>query len=435
MTFQALRGTVDLLGPALTRWTALERTARDCAARYGYQELRTPILEESALFLRSIGETTDIVQKEMFVFKDRGDRMIVLRPEGTSAIVRAYLEHNLHKTQGQAKVFYLGPMFRAERPQAGRFRQFHQFGAEAIGSRSPWIEAEVVALCVNTLTACGLTDWSLWISSMGCRDDQARSAEQLRQRLAPHRAELCNECESRFDKNVFRVLDCKNPRCHELAWSFYRVPGSDHIRSPFLLCAECQAHFDQVREALRQIDIPFDDTKVFARGLDYYTRTVFEVKAQGIGSQDSVAAGGRYDHLVEELGGPPTGAIGFAAGIERVLAAIKSGDSAEGVVREGLYVAVVQPSLIGDAFRLVQRIRARGVTVLMDYEGRSLKAQLREADKFGCRWVAVFGEAERQQGRIGVKDLEQGKQEDVPFDQLAEAIAARQLAKTERQAS
>ena len=437
MALQAPRGTTDLLPDDVKRWSAVEHAAKRLARIYGYQELRTPLIEDAALFLRSVGETTDLIQKEMFRFQDRGGHEIVLRPEGTASVVRAYLEHNLHKTQGFAKLFYLGPMFRAERPQAGRFRQFHQYGAEAIGSESPWVDVEVITLCLGILDACGVRDAAVWLSSMGCRADQARSAEALRARLAPEKNTLCKECQARFEKNVFRVLDRKNPACHEIAW---RAKGS-----PFLLCEGCAAHFDEVRRGLRETQVRFDDTKVFARGLDYYTRTVFEVRAGGprpdggrggLGAQDAVAAGGRYDHLVEELGGPAMGAFGFAAGIERVLMASGKSEAPPGhgssrrgprldssERRGGLYLAVAQPTLLGEGFRFVQALRARGVTSFMDYDGKSLKAQLREADKHGCALVAILGEAEMTQHAMTLKDLAQGSQRTVAFDSLVEEVA------------
>src|SRR3989338_5878729 len=373
---QALRGTTDLLPEEVARWSAVEHAARRLARIYGYREVRTPVIEEAALFLRSVGETTDIVQKEMFRFTDRGEHEIVLRPEGTAAVVRAYLERNLHKTEGFAKLFYLGPMFRAERPQAGRFRQFHQYGVEAIGSTSPCVDVEAIALCVHILRECGVGDATVWLASMGCRKDQARSAEELRKRLEPHKSKLCKECQARLQKNVFRVLDCKNPDCHAIAWDM----------KAFFLCNDCTAHFQEVRRGLKETGIAFDDTKYFARGLDYYTRTVFEVRVKGLGAQDAVAAGGRYDQLVEELGGPPMGAFGFAAGIERVLMAAGTGaTSEEPPARAGVYLAVAQPPLIGEAFRLVQRLRECGVPALMDYDGKSLKAQFRGADKARAR--------------------------------------------------
>jgi len=419
MALQSLRGTTDLLPEDVTRWSTVEHTARRLARTYGYHELRTPLMEDRALFLRSIGETTDIVQKEMFRVEDRGGQEIVLRPEGTASVVRAYLEHNLHKTQGFAKLFYMGPMFRAERPQAGRLRQFHQYGVEAIGSPSPWVDVEVIALCMHILRACEVTDAAVWLSSLGCRPDQARSAERLRERLAPHTSQLCKECQARFEKNVFRVLDCKNPQCHAIAWQVKE--------SPFLLCEACQAHFEAVRRGLRDAGVAFDDTKVFARGLDYYTQTVFEVRAKGLGAQDAVAAGGRYNHLVEELGGPALGAVGFAAGIERVLMAIDAArPAAEAPHRRGLYLAIAQPTLLGEGFRFVQQLRERGVTALMDYDGKSLKAQLREADKAGCRLVAILGETEKTQRSMTLKDLEQGSQRAVTFDAFVDE-AARQV--------
>lgn len=437
MALQALRGTTDVLGDTIAKWSTVEHTAHRLARLYGYQEIRTPLIEEASLFLRSVGETTDIVQKEMFRFEDRGGHDIVLRPEGTASVVRAYLEHNLHKTQGFAKLYYLGPMFRAERPQAGRFRQFHQYGVEAIGSASPWVDVEVITLCAHILRECGVAGPVVWLSSMGCRKDQQRSAERLRERLMNDRAKLCKECQARFEKNVFRVLDCKNPICHELAWR--------SKESPFVLCESCTAHFDEVRRGLREAGVPFDDTKVFARGLDYYTRTVFEIRAKGLGAQDAVAAGGRYDHLVEELGGPAMGAVGFAAGIERILMALERATPATeagttppgrggrrgnpggkaGGTRRGLYLAVAQPALIGEGFRFVQQLRARGVFAVMDYDGKSLKSQLREADKSGCQLVAILGEAELAQRSMTLKDLEQGSQETVAFDEFVDTISQR----------
>ena len=418
MAVQALRGTTDLLADELVRWNAIEQTVRGLAQRYGYREIRTPIIEESSLFLRSVGETSNIVQKEMFRFTDRGGHDIVLRPEATAAVVRAYLQHNLHKTQGFTKLFYIGPMFRAERPQAGRFRQFHQFGVEAIGSSSPWIDAEVIALCVDILKACGLAQPLLWLSSMGCRADQTASARALQERMKSHRKELCEDCQSRFDKNVFRVLDCKRQTCHQLAWKTNP--------SPFVLCKACQEHFDRVRKALSAIGIAFDDTKVFARGLDYYTRTVFEVRASWLGAQDAVAAGGRYDHLVEELGGPAAGAVGFAAGIERLILAIRPSESSANSGREGLYVAVANPQLLVEAFRLVQALRQQGVATSMDYEGRSLKAQLREADKLRCHWVAILGEQELKNEAVTLKDLEERSQQTVSRDRLVDVLTEKE---------
>ena len=427
MTFQALRGTSDLFGEDLSRWQAVEHAARMIARRYGYHELRTPIIEDAALFQRAVGATSDIVQKEMFAFKDRGDQEIVLRPEGTAAVVRAYLEHNLHKIEGFSKLFYVGPMFRAERPQAGRFRQFHQYGVEAIGSESPWVDIEVITLCLHILRQTGVQEVVLWLSTMGCRDDQVKSAQTLRARLEPLKSRLCEDCQKRFERNIFRVLDCKNPTCQaivqEQVASLPRRAGA--LPTPFLTCEPCAEHFDTVRRGLTSAGIAFDDTKVFARGLDYYTRTVFEVRAKGLGAQDAVAAGGRYDHLIEEFGGPPFGAVGFAAGLERVLMAASQPTETPTPARRGLYLAVLNAALMSEGLRLAQQVRQRGGVTFLDYEQKSLKAQLREADKAGCRLVAILGDSEAKAQAMTLKDLEQGTQESVAFDVFAETVLAR----------
>lgn len=429
MGLQAVRGTADILPDEVTRWAVVEHTAKRLARVYGYRELRTPLIEDAALFLRSVGETTDIVQKEMFRvsrLEDREGHDLVLRPEATASVVRAYLEHNLHKMEGFAKLFYLGPMFRAERPQAGRFRQFHQYGVEAIGSGSAWVDAEVITLCVRILHACGLSDTTVWLSSMGCRDDQNQSASFLRVKLKPYVAKLDKPCRDRFDKNVFRVLDCKNPECQRIVSNAVKNRQAGVATgSPFQICDQCERHFMDVQLALKDAGVPFDTTKVFARGLDYYTRTVFEVRAKGLGAQDAVAAGGRYDHLVEELGGPSVGAVGFAAGIERVLMAVdhRKAVPAAPPKRRGLYLAIAPPTPLSEGFRFVQQLRERGVAATMDYEGRSLKAQLREADKAGCQLVAILGESELNQRSMTVKDLGQGSQQTVAFDAFIDTIA------------
>ena len=423
MEFRALRGTADLLPEQLTRWERLERTARKLARRSGFEELRTPIIEDAGLFLRSVGETTDIVQKEMFSFEDRGGRAIVLRPEGTAAVVRAYLEHGLQASGSVSKLFYLGPMFRAERPQAGRFRQFHQFGVEAIGSHQPWLDVEVITLCCNILTACGAKNWKLLISSMGCRPDQEISREKLRQRFARLKPDLCKDCQARFDKNVFRLLDCKNPKCHA---TVVAIMAEFKESSPFSLCESCEKDFHHVREGLRAVGIDFDDKQFFARGLDYYTRTVFELRGVGLGSQDTIAAGGRYDHLVEDFGGPPTGAVGFAAGIERLLMSIEASGTTPATdgARRGVYVAVPKPEFTVEAFRLAHELRGHGIVALIDVDQRSLKAQLREADKLQCQWVAILGEQELNDHSLTVKDLAQGSQRTLARDAFLKELAS-----------
>ena len=429
MKWQALRGTTDFFGPALTRWQTVEQTARAIARTYGYSEIRTPVIEDAGLFLRSVGETSDIVQKEMFRFQDRGGHDIVLRPEGTAAVVRAFIEHHLDKTIGFAKLFYLGPMFRAARPQAGRLRQFHQLGAEAIGSESPWVDVEVISLCAHILQACGVNDVTVCLGSMGSREDQAESARRLREALEPDQAGLCRECQARFERNIFRVLDCKNPNCREIV----RKRVTD---KPFYLSPTSTARYDAVRRGLSEAGVPFDESQAFARGLDYYTHTVFEVRAKGLGAQDAVAAGGRYDRLVEELGGPSVSAIGFAAGIERILMAADAQQGAAAAPedgRAGIWVAVPKPEGVPVGFRLVQQLRRRGVLATMDYDGASLKAQLREADKRRFRYVVILGEEELRKAVLTMKDLEKRAQEEVPLGTAIETLARAASAKAAAQ--
>jgi histidyl-tRNA synthetase len=416
MTFQALRGTADLLELPLQRWRRIEQALRLTATLHGYQEIRTPVIEDAGLFLRSVGETSDIVQKEMFSFQDRGGHAIVLRPEGTAPVVRAFVNHHLDKTLGLAKLFYIGAMFRAERPQAGRFRQFHQFGAEAIGSDSPWIDVEVIDLCVQALNACGVSRPAVCIASMGSRQDQQRSASELRKRLDPERLALCKECQTRFEKNIFRVLDCKSPSCRAIVWQ--------GPQSPFLLSDESHKRYDTVRTGLKAAGIAFDDTQVFARGLDYYTHTVFEVRSAVLGAQDAVAAGGRYDRLVEELGGPAVGAIGFAAGMERMLMAGSAVQAPSTQARAGAAIAVAQPELIAQAYSLVGQLRRRGIAATMDLDGKSLKSQLREADKAGRRFVAILGPEEIKSGMVTVKDLQRGQQSQVGLADFVQTLAS-----------
>jgi histidyl-tRNA synthetase len=417
MVFQALRGTSDIFQAEATAWAELEQTLRAWAACYGYSEIRTPIIEPAGLFLRSIGEMTDIVQKEMFRFEDRGGNDIVLRPEGTAAVVRAFLEHHLYNQQALTRLFYLGPMFRAERPQAGRFRQFHQYGVEAIGSASPWVDVEVIALCVDSLRACGVRDLAVWVSSMGTREDQQRSAAYLRERLLPIRAQLPDYLQQRFDTNIFRVLDCKDEAVQQLVWQ--------RIDRPFLLSEGSQAHFDTVRRGLEELGIPFDDSQAFARGLDYYTQTVFEVRATGLGAQDAVAAGGRYDNLVAEMGGPALGAVGFAAGIERIRLAIQAQQPSGAVGgREGCCLIVLHESVRAEARALLYQLRRAGHKALMDYELRSMKAQLRDANQHGFRYALLLGQQEMAQQAVAVKDLENAQQQLIRRDALLDWLSS-----------
>lgn len=409
MKFQSLRGTSDLWGDDVGQWTSLEAIIRETSTNYGYREIRTPIMEEAGLFLRSIGEASDIVQKEMFRFQDRGGNDIILRPEGTAAVARAFLQHKLHKQVPLNRLFYMGPMFRAERPQAGRFRQFHQFGCEALGSSHPAVDTEVIALCYTTLRACGLNGLKVNLTSMGSREDQTKSADALRQRLTASEDDLCSECRERLNKNVFRILDCKRDACRKLGWR-----GG----WPFQLSPESQEHFDSVKRLLEAAEIPFSDTTAFARGLDYYTRTVFEVEAEGLGAQNVVAAGGRYDHLIEDLGGPSIQAVGFAAGIERILIAL--GNQPAAPARDGIFIVATETESLEKTVKWSEQLRRNKVRAMMDFNIRSLKSQFREADRLNMAWVAIYGAKERESGRIQLKDLSSGEQRSLPVDTWTE---------------
>ena len=414
--FSTPTGMHDILPDDQSYWEKLRQEIFEMAKFYDFGYVETPVLEQRGVFDKSLGVTSETVEKEMYTLKTKGGDELALRTEGTPPIMRAYLQHGWESAPQPVKVFYLGQMFRHESPQAGRYRQFHQYGVEAIGSASPWVDVEVIALCVHILRDCGVAQPTVWVASMGCRNDQARSAEALRKRLEPHKHALCKECQARLERKVFRALDCKKPGCREIVWA-----GKP---SPFVLCADCQEHFAEVRRGLQAAGVAFDDTQAFARGLDYYTRTVFEVRAKGLGAQDAVAAGGRYDHLVEEFGGPALGAAGFATGIERLLLAADAALTEPlSIARRGLYLALAEQSLLGEGFRFVQELRARGVWTGVDFDGKSLKAQLREADKGGYQLVAVLGQAELKERSITLKDLGDGAQRNVSLDSFVNEVA------------
>jgi len=420
---QVLRGTADILPGEVEAWQQLETAARQLFHRYHYQEIRTPLLEEAGLFQRSVGETTDIVQKEMYVFEDRGGRPIALRPEATASVVRAYLEHHLDKTAPFSKLYYLGPMFRAERPQAGRLRQFHQVGVEALGAESPFVDAEVILLLDHLLREWGITGHRIGLSTLGCREDKQRSASALRQRLTPLAKQLCEDCQARLTRNVFRVLDCKVDACRTLAWQGGAVLS---------ICADCQRHFDTVKQLLQRSGVAYDDTQRFVRGLDYYTRTVFEVAHDALGAKDVLGAGGRYDHLIEELGGPKLGAVGFAVGVERSLIVQQKHQAAAAAPtaraagppaplaerRAGVFVVSIGETAQQPAWDLVARLRRDGVAAEWDPESTSLKSQMRTADRLGFRHVALLGESELADHTVTLKDLSTGSQERVTIDAL-----------------
>jgi histidyl-tRNA synthetase len=400
----APRGTKDILPGNSAGWRRVEETAREVCRTYAYQEIRTPIFEHTELFLRGIGETTDIVQKEMYTFNDRGGRSITLRPENTAAVVRAYLENKLYSGPQPTKVFYIGPMFRYDRPQAGRLRQFHQFGIEAIGSKGPAVDAEIIAMAVEFFRRLGLSDLNLFINSVGCPKCRPVYREKLQQALRDKLPEFCDDCQSRFERNPLRILDCKNDKCKELSQG---VPEMIDC-----LCDDCARHFEQLCQLLTAAGLKYEHNPRLVRGLDYYTKTAFEIQYPPLGAQSAICGGGRYDGLVEEIGGPSTPGIGFAIGLERVLLALEKQNlvtsTSEGIT---VFVAAMDAVSQRSAFKLLTDLRHAGVSCDMDFMERSLKAQMKQANKYPASFVAIIGEEEAAQNKVTLKNMKTGEQE------------------------
>ena len=416
MNIKALRGVSDILPAEVEKWQFIEEVAREVFGLYGYQEVRTPIIEEADLFKRSIGETTDIVEKQMYTFQDRGRRRVSLRPEATASVVRAYLEHTFDKKRGFTKFYYIGPMFRSERPQKGRMRQFHQLGVEAIGSYSPYLDGEIISLAVNLLKRIGITQSVVRINSLGCRKDKQRMAKELRENLQKRLSSLCGDCQQRFSHNVFRVLDCKNEKCRRLMHKLPPISDS--------LCSECSDHFRAVKESLKTLGIEYMIDPYLVRGLDYYTRTAFELTHPALGSKDATGAGGRYDNLVSDMNGPEVGAVGFALGIERLIIALSASSQTEDKrsFSPEIYIVAVGAKDYRAAFKAAHLLRDNGITTEIDYLGRSLKGQMRAANRNGVRWVMIFGDEETKRGMVSVKDMKTGKQEEIDKDSFVEKM-------------
>lgn len=409
------RGTRDILPDSSGFWQYVENIARDICRVYDYQEIRTPIFEHTELFLRGIGETTDIVQKEMYTFNDRGGRSITLRPENTAAVVRAFLEHKLYAETVPAKLFYIGPMFRYDRPQAGRLRQFHQFGIETIGAQSPVVDAEIIVLAVQFFKRLGLTDLVLHVNSVGCPICRPIYRQKLQDVLRDKLPELCPDCQSRFERNPMRILDCKNEKCIELSQD---VPALTDC-----LCDECHDHFERLKQLLTAAGVKFSHNPRLVRGLDYYTKTAFEIQYAPLGAQSAICGGGRYDGLIEECGGQPTPGIGLAIGLERVLLALEK--QALLPKTNGNLDVFVAP--IGDeptlkAFALISQLREQGLSCDINSFERSLKAQMKQANKLAARYVVIIGEDEVKANQVLLKDMQSGEQQLVDFNAVYNKI-------------
>lgn len=416
-TFAVPRGTSDTLPDVTSLWEALEFLARKICKSYGYREIRTPIFEDSNLFKRSLGATSEVVNKQLLeLASSKEDEGYALRPEGTAAVVRSYIENSFDGREALSKFFYLGPMFRGERPQKGRLRQFHQIGVEAIGpnSTSPFLDAEVIALAMHLLIELGVKEPQLKINSLGSKEDKARISDWLRVEFTKHTNSLCADCRARFERNVFRVLDCKNESCRKVVAM---------VVKDLPLSVPSKEYFDKVQAALKSIGIPFEVSPHLVRGLDYYTHTVFEITAQGLGSQDAVGAGGRYNGLVHELGGNPKisyGAIGFALGIERILLAL--GETAVPLIGVDVFIMAMKEEYQSLIFLVLQLLRKSGISADMNFAGGSMKSQMGKADKAGARFALIVGEDEVKNNSIAIKDMQKSTQEIVALGSVVEYL-------------
>ncbi len=411
MEIKAPRGTSDILPEKAGIWQFLERRAISLFERYGYRRIITPIFEYTELFRQGIGESTDIVQKEMYTFRDRRGRSLTLRPEATAPVVRAFLEHDLLKHSQPVKLYYIGPMFRYERPQAGRYREFWQIGVEAIGSLDPALDGEVILLLMHYLKDVGLKHLQLHLNSMGCFKCRPSFTESLEGYLQPRIGEFCSDCKRRIKLNPLRVFDCKKEACQNLLSNAPRI--LDH------LCEDCKVHFHEVQEYLKMMDLNHVINPSLVRGLDYYTRTTFEVISPHLGAQNALGGGGRYDNLVEGCGGPPTPATGFALGTERVAMALeKEGVSLPKDSTLDVFLAIVGRDQKPDGFALLSRIREEDIAADMDYGGRSLKGQMKLADKLGVSYALFLGSKELGRGVCRIRDMKTGEQVEVKLEEV-----------------
>lgn len=406
---KAIKGTKDVLPKEVHKNQYIEATALDIAEKFGYKEIRTPMFEHTELFQRGVGDTTDVVQKEMYTFDDKGGRSITLRPEGTAGAVRSYLENGLCNEALPQKVCYVGPCFRYEKPQAGRLREFHQFGVECFGTASPLADAEIISLGKSIFDTLEVKDISLEINSIGCPTCRAEYHKALKEYFSSRKDELCDTCRDRLDRNPMRILDCKSPVCSEIAKDAPVV--TDY------LCEECDKHFKKVQEYLKAMNIEYTINPKIVRGLDYYTKTVFEFISNSIGAQGTVAGGGRYDGLVDELGGQKTPSLGFAMGLERLMMLMNAQNAPfPDASAPDLFVVALGDKATLKAVEIVKDMRAEGFTALMDLNQRSTRAQMKYADKLGAKFNIVIGDNEVENGTAKLKNMSTGEETDIALE-------------------
>ncbi|MDP4095207.1 histidine--tRNA ligase [Paenibacillus sp. P96] len=413
MAFQKPTGTQDLIPGIVEKWQFVEDKARDICRRFNYREIRTPMFEQTELFIRGVGETTDVVEKEMYTFKDKGDRSLTLRPEGTAGVVRSYVENKLYGEPDVTKLYYIGPMFRYERPQAGRQRQFHQFGVEAFGAIDPAIDAEAIALSYQFCLDLGLKGVQVELNSVGNPASRAAYRQKLLDFLNPLRDTLCKDCQARMDRNPLRVLDCK-------------VDQDKFTDAPSILDSldeECTVHFQKLQQYLTDMGVEYKLNSRLVRGLDYYTMTAFELKAEGIGAIDTIGGGGRYNGLVSELGGPDQPGIGFGIGLERIQLILEHQSvGLEAVKPLDVYLVALGEAADREVTKQLFKLRQAGFSAERDYLGRKMKAQMKSADRFRVRYTAILGDDELERGEIALKAMDSGEQRTVRLDNLVNEL-------------
>lgn len=408
----AIKGIKDILPKDSPTWHQVELTARRIFGSFGFCEIRVPIMEKTALFQRSIGETTDIVEKEMYTFRDRDDELLTLRPEATASVIRAYIEHNMSATDPITKLFTIGPMFRRERPQKGRFRQFHQIDVELFGDDTPASDAEVIFMLIHFLHTAGLQALSLEINSLGCKACRPQFSRAVVDFLKGSENALCPDCQRRIYTNPLRVFDCKVESCAAV------ISGAPQILD--YLCGECHGHFSAVKSFLTDLNLLFTVNPKMVRGLDYYTKTAFEVKSGVLGAQNSLAGGGRYDGLVHFLGGPEVPGVGFGIGLERLIACLPP--SPDNGCRTGIFIAALGEKAQKLGFRLTNELRRNGISASMDYSNKSLKSQMKRADKLQSAFTLIIGEKEMEENRAILRDMNTQQQQSLSLDQIPEIL-------------
>ena len=415
MLTNAPRGTKDILPEQVGNWLWLENKIRELCAVYGYEEIRTPTFEHTELFQRGIGEGTDVVDKEMYTFTDRGDRSITLRPENTASVVRAYLQNKLYANAGLTKLFYIGSMFRYDRPQAGRLREFHQFGVEALGEKNPAVDAEIMLLAWDFLKSLGLDDLKLKINTVGCPACRPIFKKKLTEYFTEEIEELCGDCRRRLEKNPLRILDCKVDGAKEVM--------EDAPKIETCLCDDCREHFNSLKKFLTAAGVDFEIDNRLVRGLDYYTKTAFEIQYAPLGAQSAVAGGGRYDGLIKEIGGDDTPAVGFAAGLERILLALEL-QKLLPEQNKKIAAFVVSGGATADiySFKLLTDLRRKNISAAMDFGKKSMKAQMKAAAKSGAKFALIVGEDEVANSTVTVKNLETAAQVVVPLAEVSELV-------------